>query len=216
MADPVQAVVFDYGGVMTNSIKSIVGGWLQRDGIDPESFNEAMRDWLGAGAPEGNPVHLLETGELPIEEFDEHLAGRLRTIDGGPVDSRGLSESLFMGMVPDEGMFELVDELRTQGLGVGLLSNSWGNGYPRARLDAAFDVVVISGEVRMRKPNLDIYQHCLAGMAVAGGSTVFVDDAEQNVQGALLAGMRAIRHAGEQATRTQLASLGLTIRTAPG
>lgn len=211
MAEPVQAVIFDYGGVMTNPIRSIVGSWIQRDGIDPASFSEAMRDWLGADAPDGNPVHLLETGELPIEEFDRHLAARLRTIQGGLVDPVGLSDSLFSGMHPDEDMFDLVDQLRALDITVGLLSNSWGNGYPRARLDDAFDFVVISGEVRMRKPNLDIYQHCLAGLGVAAGCSVFVDDAEQNLDGARRAGMRAIRHAGPPQTRAELTELGIAI-----
>jgi len=211
MPEQVQAVVFDYGGVMTNSIKSIVGAWMQRDGIDPESFTEAMREWLGSSAADGNPVHLLETGQMSVDEFDLHLAARLRTSDGGPVDPSGLSESLFAGMHPDESMFDLVDQLRAHRIPVGLLSNSWGNGYPRQRLDAAFDFVVISGEVGMRKPDLDIYQYCLQGLGASAATTVLVDDAEQNVHGALRAGMQAIRHVGEPSTRSELGVLGLPV-----
>jgi len=212
MPEPVEAVVFDYGGVMTNPIRSIVGAWIERDGIDPASFSDAMREWLGSSAADGNPVHLLETGEMPIEEFDRHLAERLRTIDGAPVEASGLSSSLFSGMHPDESMFELVADLRAMGIPVGLLSNSWGNGYPRERLDAAFDLVVISGEVGMRKPNLDIYEYCLAGLGINAASTVFVDDAVQNVDGALRSGMRAIRHASEPQTRAELREHGITFR----
>lgn len=211
MPEPAQAVIFDYGGVMTNSIRSIVGAWMERDGIDPSSFSDAMREWLGSDAAEGNPVHLLETGDMAIEEFDLHLASRLRTVDGRPVAASGLSASLFAGMHPDEAMFDLVAELRDMGVPVGLLSNSWGNGYPRQRLDACFDVVVISGEVGMRKPNLDIYQHCLAGIGIDAGSAIFVDDAEQNIDGARRAGMRAIQHAGEPATRVLLREQGITV-----
>lgn len=212
MPEPVEAVVFDYGGVMTNPIRSIVGSWIERDGIDPATFSDAMREWLGSSAADGNPVHLLETGEMPIEEFDRHLAERLRTIDGVPVEASGLSASLFSGMHPDESMFELVADLRAMGMPVGLLSNSWGNGYPRERLDAAFDMVVISGEVGMRKPNLDIYEYCLAGLGIDAGSTVFVDDAEQNIDGALRAGMRAIRHESEPQTRAQLREHGIAFK----
>jgi len=207
----VDAVIFDYGGVMTNSIRSIVGDWFARDGIDPDSFSAVMRAWLGADAPAGNPVHLLETGELPVDEFDRLLAAQLRTLDDGPVDPSGLSASLFSRMQADDGMFALVGELRALGLSVGLLSNSWGNGYPRARLDEAFDFVVISGEVGMRKPDEEIYHHCLAGLSVPAGGTVFVDDAEQNIMGAQRVGMRTILHASGEATRGELRRMGLDV-----
>ena len=39
-------------------------------------------------------------------------------------------------------MFTLVSDLRAAGLKVGLLSNSWGNTYPRDRIDGAFDNAV--------------------------------------------------------------------------
>lgn len=211
MPEQLQAVIFDYGGVMTNSMRTVVGSWMQREGIEPESFADVMRDWLGSQAPDGNPVFLLETGQMPIEEFDQHLAARLRTIEGGPVRADGLLASLFDGMHPDEDMFALVAELRATGIPVALLSNSWGNEYPRERLDAAFDVVVISGEVGMRKPDLDIYQHCLTGLGVAAPAAVFVDDAKQNIEGATRAGLQAIAHVSEPATRSGLSALGLPV-----
>ncbi|MBU6246009.1 MAG: HAD family phosphatase [Actinomycetales bacterium] len=210
----VDAVIFDYGGVMTNSIRSIVGDWLARDGIDPDSFSAAMRAWLGPDAPAGNPVHLLEVGELSIDEFDRLLAAQLRTLDASQVDPAGLSASLFAQMRDDETMFALVGELRAAGLSVGLLSNSWGNGYPRARIDEAFDFVVISGEVGMRKPDQGIYDHCLTGLGAQAAGAVFVDDAEQNVMGAQRLGMRTILHASPEATRDELRRMGLPVSAA--
>jgi FMN phosphatase YigB (HAD superfamily) len=210
----VEAVIFDYGGVMTNPIRSIVGDWLARDGIDPDSFKAAMRAWLGADAPAGNPVHLLETGELSIDEFDCLLAAQLRTLDAGPVDPAGLSASLFARMHDEDAMFALVGELSAAGLSVGLLSNSWGNGYPRERIDEAFDFVVISGEVGMRKPDQEIYDHCLAGLGALAAGTVFVDDAEQNIAGAQRLGMRTILHASPDATRGELHRMGVPVSAA--
>ena len=130
------------------------------------------------------------------------------------MDPSGLSASLFSRMQADDGMFALVGELRALGLSVGLLSNSWGNGYPRARLDEAFDFVVISGEVGMRKPDEEIYHHCLAGLSVPAGGTVFVDDAEQNIMGAQRVGMRTILHASGEATRGELRRMGLDVSAA--
>jgi len=66
MPEQVTSVVFDYGGVMTNSIEAIVGAWMTREDIDPESFTGAMRQWLGSSAADGNPVHLMEIGQMPV------------------------------------------------------------------------------------------------------------------------------------------------------
>lgn len=199
---------------MTNSIKAIVADWVVRDGIDPDSFRATMHAWLGPDAPAGNPVHLLEIGELAIDEFDRLLAAQLRTLDAGPVRPTGLSASLFAQMRDDETMFALVGELSAAGLPVGLLSNSWGNGYPRARIDEAFDFVVISGEVGMRKPDQEIYDHCLAGLGAPAAGTVFVDDAAQNITGAQRLGMRTILHASPEATRDELRRMGLPVSAA--
>ena len=58
-------------------------------------------------------------------------------------------------------MVGLVHRAHTAGLRTALLSNSWGNDYPRDGWSEMFDVVVISGEVGMRKPEPRIFHHTL-------------------------------------------------------
>jgi putative hydrolase of the HAD superfamily len=119
---------------------------------------------------------------------------------------------LVAGMRPDPEMFALAENLRDLGVRVGLLSNSWGNTYPRERIDALLDPVVISGEVRLRKPLAPIYQLTLARLGLPAERVLVVDDAEPNVVGARAVGMRALPHTDAAATRMALAELipGLT------
>lgn len=208
---PVQAVFFDFGGVLTTPVADTITAWLDRDGIDPESFSRVLKQWLGRSAPQGTPIHLLETGAISAAEFDSLLGAELRSLDGGPVASDGLLQSLFAEMHPDEGMFTLVSELKASGVQVGLLSNSWGNTYPRERIDSLFDSIVISGEVGMRKPDADIYEFAVASLGLEPERVIFVDDAEPNTEGAVRVGMRAIHHRGEATTRLRLREFGLAI-----
>ncbi|WP_285705820.1 HAD family phosphatase [Microtetraspora sp. NBRC 16547] len=201
----VRAVVFDYGGVLTTPVRDSIAAWLERDGIDPGSFSRTLKSWLSRSAPAGTPIHRLETGELTAEEFDEIFAAELTLMDGSPVPRGGLLSGLFADMRPDPAMFALIEELRDAGLRVGLLSNSWGNIYPRERLDALFDPVVISGEVGMRKPNTDIFYLTLDRLALPADQVVFVDDAEPNVEGAARIGLHTIWHTDAVSTRTELA-----------
>lgn len=202
----VDAVVFDYGGVMTTPLRVSTGQWLAADGITQDSFATVMRDWLGRDAAAGSPIHRLETGELTGPDFERLFAGRLTTLTGTPVASTGLLDRLFAGMRTDPAMFDLVADLRAAGLKVGLLSNSWGNHYPDNLLDL-FDAVVISGEVGLRKPDPVIYKLMLDRLDLPAERCAFVDDAPVNVIAAQELGMYGIRHRDADETRAALTAL---------
>ncbi|GDY29106.1 HAD family hydrolase [Gandjariella thermophila] len=210
----IRAAVFDYGGVLTTPVRESIAAWLAADGIRPETFSAALKAWMSRSAPVGTPVHRLETGELAIEEFERLLAAELATHDGSPVVAEGLLTRLFGAMRLDDAMIELVRELRDRGLRTVLLSNSWGNTYPRALIAEIFDGVVISGEVGLRKPDPRIYRLALDHAGVAPAEAVFVDDASPNTDAAAAVGMRAIRHTDAATTRARLAELVPGITTA--
>lgn len=216
-AGHLDAVVFDYGGVLTHPVHESIAAWLEVDGIEPASFSRTLKAWMSRDAEDGTPVHRLETGELTVEEFDRLLAAELVTVHGGPVDPVGVLARLFAGMRPDPAMFELAGELRDLGIRVALLSNSWGNTYPRERIDALLDPVVISGEIGLRKPLAPIYRLTLDRLGLPADRVLFVDDAEANVLGARAVGMQALRHTDADTTRAVLADLvpGLSRRPVP-
>lgn len=203
----VDAAVFDYGGVLTTPVRDSIAAWLDRDAIDPASFSRTLKAWLFRSAPDGTPIHRLETGELSTAEFDALLAAELVGKDGGTVAPGDLLKSLFAEMRPDPVMFDLVQDLKNAGVRVALLSNSWGNTYPRDHIDAVFDLVVISGEVGMRKPNPDIFAHALDLLDVRPDRVVFVDDAEPNTDAAARLGMHTVLHTDPDNTRKKLARL---------
>lgn len=207
MSGAVDAVLFDYGGVLTLPVRESIAAWQEADGIDPRSFTRVLRAWLSRDAAEGTPIHRLETGELSTTEFDLLLAAELTTLDGGPVVPVGVLQRMFAGMRVDPAMFTLVEDLRAAGIRVGLLSNSWGNTYPRERIDALLDPVVISGEVGLRKPQAAIYELALQRLGLPADRVLFIDDAEPNILGARRVGMQAFVHKDAITTRAALAPL---------
>jgi len=203
----VDGVFFDFGGVLTTPVRDSIGAWLAADGIDPASFSRTLKSWLSRNVSWNTPIHRLEIGELSAEEFGRLLTAELTTVHGRSVDPAGVLDRLFAQMRPDPEMFALVEDLRALGIRVGLLSNSWGNTYPRDRLEALFDPVVISGEVGLRKPLASIYEHALRKVGLPPGRVLFVDDAEPNICGARAVGMRALLHTQHRRTRAALAVL---------
>ena len=206
-AASVDAVVFDYGGVLTSPVRDSIAAWLDRYAIDPASFSRIIKAWLSRSAPDDTPIRRLETGELSTAEFNNLLAAELAGKDGRAVAPGDLLTSLFAQMRPDPVMFDLVQDLKNAGVRVALLSNSWGNTYPREQIDALFDPVVVSGEVGMRKPNPEIFTHILDLLDVPPDRVVFVDDAEPNTEGASRLGILTVLHTHPDTTRKELARL---------
>ncbi len=203
----VDAVVFDYGGVLTPPIRAVHQRWLDAERIDGDGYRAVMREWLARDVPHGTPVHLLETGELSDLDFETALAARLRDLDGAAVPAAGLLGRMLGGMRPVPEMVALLRQIRDSGVAVGLLSNSWGtHDYPADVLELCAPAV-ISGRVGLRKPDPRIYRLVLDGLGVPAERVVFVDDAPVNIDAAQALGMRGIRHRDPATTRAALAAL---------
>lgn len=202
----IEAVVFDYGGVLTTPVRSAMSGWLAEDGITEDSYRTVMREWLVGDAAAGSPVHRLETGELSPPDFELALAPRLATLTGRPVVAQGLLGRMFALMRPDPAMLDLVTALRSAGLRTGLLSNSWGNHYAPDLL-AMFDVVVISGRVGLRKPDPAMFELLLDRLDLPADRVAFVDDVPVNVAGARKLGIHAVQHTDAASTTAALRRL---------
>jgi putative hydrolase of the HAD superfamily len=210
-----RGLLVDYGGVLTNPLSEIMGGWLRADGIDPGRFAERNRRWLGPDAGP-NPIHDLETGRIDAAEFERRVADELLEERGDRAEAfraAGLLTRMFSGMRVVPGMLHVVRAARAAGIRTGLLSNSWGLEYEREGWDTLFDAVVISGEVGMRKPEPAIYALAADRLALSPEQIVFVDDLSANVRAAVQAGMVGVRHVEVEATVTELEILfGMSLR----
>jgi putative hydrolase of the HAD superfamily len=197
-----RGLITDWGGVLTVPVAVAVVAWLEADRIELEGYRTVMREWLEAYGADGrmNPVHALERGETEPEEFERLLAARLIRVDGTAVSAAGMLTRMFSQMAPVEPMYELLRSLRNGGVLTGLLSNSWGNDYPRDLFTGVFDSVVISSEVGMRKPEERIFRHALADLGLAPDQCVFIDDIEANVEAARALGMVGLHHRDPGAT----------------
>lgn len=206
-----RGVITDWGGVMTSPIAHTVNAWIETEQIDRESYLAVMRPWIAqAYDPDGDdsPIHLLERGEFPNEEFERLLAERLVGVDGLPVLADRLLARMFAGAVHDSVMHDLMRSLRRAGLRTALLSNSWGSDdYPRQLFPELFDAVVISAEVGMRKPEERIFRLAAELLGLEPAECVFIDDLEANVLAAQAVGLVAVHHRESGSTVERLSEL---------
>ena len=110
-------------------------------------------------------------------------------------------------------MSALVLRAQRAGLRTGLLSNSWGNEYPREGWDEMFDAVVISGEVGMRKPEPAIFAHALDLLGVERRRDRVRRRPQANVDAAEALGLVGVHHTSYEETAPELERLfGLPLR----
>ena len=198
-------LLIDFGGVLTTNVFESFADFCRAEGLDPDTVRDrfrndpAARDLLGE----------LEEGRIGNAEFEARFAPML-----GVEDPKELIERLFRGMQPDEAMFDAVAAARRAGVRTGLVSNSWGEeGYDRSRFDELFDVLVISGELGIRKPAPEIYALASERLERPPDRCVFVDDLPGNLKPAAAIGMATVLHRDAETTVPRLeALLGVSLR----
>lgn len=204
---PLNGLVVDWGGVLTVGMHEAMGSWAAHESIDFGAFVSVMREWLGpdyAMEAAYNPIHALERGELEVPEFERKIAESLTSRTGQPIAAEGLLNRMFRFFRHSPDMMALVRRAKSHGIRTALLSNSWGNNYPQDLFDGMFDVVVISGEVGMRKPDAEIFHHTLDHLHLVADQCVFVDDLLPNVVAARQLGFVAVHHTDYPTTAGEL------------
>jgi epoxide hydrolase-like predicted phosphatase len=200
-----KGLIFDFGGVMTVSLREWVVDYCWERGIDPARFRAALIE-------EGDvrdAHHRLERGEIDENEFEPLLADAL-----GVKDHTGLMAALIGSLVVDETMVDAIRAARNHGIRTGLISNSFGEDrYDHTLFGELFDGVVISMHAGMRKPEPEIYLLGAERTGVRPEEAIFVDDLPDNCAGAEAVGMIAILHRDPAVTIPRLEDLlGVPLR----
>ena len=118
-------------------------------------------------------------------------------------------------ILPVEGMEELIAELKEKGYGIYLLSNAsyrQHEYWPRVPASRCFDGTMVSADVKLVKPQPEIYRLLCDTFSLEPDECVFIDDAINNVEGAFLCGMHPIVfHDDVDELRTRLREEGVDI-----
>jgi 2-haloacid dehalogenase len=114
-----------------------------------------------------------------------------------------------------EGTVEILLELRRAGLRTYALSNWSAETFPLARplfpfLDG-MDGILLSGEVKLSKPDPAIFRLFLERFGLAPEATVYIDDHRPNIETATALGLKALLFTDADQLRTDLRRLGLVL-----
>lgn len=189
-------------------------------------FGAVLVDW--------NPYYVYDPyfgDHRKAEWFIENIctAAWNKELDGGKPFAQGVAElsaqypewakeiamyhrdwiKMMGGAIP--GMYELVKELKDRGYGIYGLTNWSAETFylidKRYPVFALLDGMVVSGDVRLLKPDEAIFRCILDKYGLEAGESVFIDDNADNVEGARKAGLHACRFLNAEDLRARLGGL---------
>ena len=185
----IEAVVFDYGGVLATSQWDAFADFERRHGLEPGGLVPHF-----AVMHEDAPAwHAIETGHLPWADFADAVVANARAAGVALFDVHDLTALMPLGALWP--MVHRVRRLKDEGYKLGILTNNVREfaDYWQATIPIdLFDVVVDSCEEGIRKPDPEIYLRTAERLFVEPKACVFLDDSAANVDAAKAVGMRGV------------------------
>jgi putative hydrolase of the HAD superfamily len=190
----IEAVVSDFGGVLTTPLLQSFMAFQDQTGITTEVLGKGMQAATEANGE--NPLFEMERGEITEVAFLEKLTASLEPLLGHRPEMHRFKEIYFEALQPNPEMIDLMRELKASGYRMAMLTNNVKEWEPLWRsmlpVDEIFETVVDSGFVGCRKPEAKIYAITLERLGLPAESCLFVDDVLVNCEGAERAGMTAV------------------------
>jgi len=192
-----EALILDYGNVLSHPQP---GDWFEsiaaQAGVPTNAFQDAY--WQHR--------RLYDAG-LPAAEYWKRV---LATLGHSPraFDQEAVIDQLVKADVASwteyrEEIWDLAQSFRARGGRTAFLSNGVPEAMAKIRADRHlkrwFDVVVVSCEVGVAKPDPVIFQMCLTRLGVEPSRALFVDDRIENIEGAARIGLQTFHFVGTDA-----------------
>jgi putative hydrolase of the HAD superfamily len=198
-----RAVIVDYGAVLCHPpFPHEIARMSRALGVPPERFPSLYEHGRDA----------YDRGDLTTKQYWEGVA-RQAGVELAPdvVDALAQWDKEMWSRANTE-MTDWVASLQVAGYKTALLSNMQGDMIEHVRSKfpwlGDFDEQIFSSEVRLIKPDPALYRRALEKLGAEASETIFIDDREENVEGARAVGMTAFRYRSLPELRRDLESAG--------
>jgi epoxide hydrolase-like predicted phosphatase len=199
---PIEAVLWDYGGVFSGSPFGAMAGVARQLGVDPERYLEIVFGPYDLDTD--HPWHRLERGEIALAVARAEIIelGQRDGVDSDPFHLFGAMSR--GGGAPRAEVVAFARRIKAAGLRTALVTNNaaefrdfWRRSLP---LDELFHHVIDSSEVGLRKPDPRIFELALERLGVPASRAVLLDDYPGNVDAAQRVGIRGLLVTDDYAT----------------
>ncbi|MEE9376265.1 MAG: HAD-IA family hydrolase [Rhizobiaceae bacterium] len=197
MNNPVSALIFDFGGVITRTMFETHDLTEKVLGLNPGSLQ-----WRGPFDPKNDQLwQAMQAGQISEREYwgtrTNEVAKRIgadwKQMSDFVKAARGASPAEIIR--PD--FLKIITKANTAGIRLAILSNELDLFYGadfREKLPFLqyFEVIHDATYTKVLKPDPRAYESCLDDLKLAPGQCVFIDDQWRNIQGAKNIGLQTI------------------------
>lgn len=183
MKHQIEFVYFDLGNVLVSFDPNIAcNNLVERFDVGTDQAWQAIYQ---SGAQSQ-----FEHGQLSGEEYAEQIRRVIGT-DAEQMPTAGLLNAVSDMFAPIDVMADVLNRVRANGFGVGLLSNTcqahwdWIRGQPYLMNQFSFDATILSFEQGAMKPQVAIYEAAEKKSDVPSQRLLFLDDKQENVDAAI-------------------------------
>jgi putative hydrolase of the HAD superfamily len=199
-----KALIFDFGGVLVRTEDwSTRRAWETRLGLAERTLDRTVFN--------SEVAQRASRGETTVAEVWAEVARTLK-LDAAQLDA--CRRDFFARDKLDVELIALIQSLRPR-YKTAILSNAWSDARENFTrlfgLDQAFDLLLISAEEGLTKPDPRLYHLAAERLGVQPSEAVLVDDFIENVEGARAVGMHAIHYQPGLDVRAALAGLGVAV-----
>ena len=196
-----QTVLLDLGNVILGvDFRRVFRHWADAAGIAPDRFYERWQMDAHYAAH--------ETGDLSFEGYTAHLS-QLFEVTLSPEDwERGWNA---IWTEPFHDVIALLPALAERGPLYGFSNTNnthtdhWSTAHETAL--APIQEIFVSSHIGLRKPNVSAYHYVCEQMEAKPADVLFLDDSQENINGALRAGLDARLVRSEAEVVAQLETL---------
>jgi putative hydrolase of the HAD superfamily len=209
----IEAVIFDFGGVITTSPFEAFARYESERGLPADIIRRT-----NAANHLENAWAKFERAEVDLDAFDALFAAESRAL-GAEVRGRDVLPLLSGDLRPEmvQALRRIKARFKTGCITNNLPNNAIGSASGRtlyvAEVMALFDHVIESAKIGLRKPDPRIYRMMVEALGVDPKNCVYLDDLGVNLKPAREMGMTTIKVlSGPQAIAELEAATGLVLR----
>ena len=195
------AIIFDLGGVLLNlDFRRSIDAFIKLGFRNVEQEMSSLLVSRPAG-DDSSFFHLYETGLISSGEFRNELRKHAGlNISDADIDRAwtamllDLHEENVSILKKLKSSYRLLLLSNTNEIHIETLLGSEEKGEDFLRLTGLFEKVYYSHEVKMRKPDREIFDHVVKDAGLTTENSLFIDDSVHNVEAARAAGLQAYHH----------------------
>ena len=181
----IKAIICDYGSVLAQTLDPQPRAtWERKLGLAPGELTRIVHNddtWIAA-----------QRGEIPVEAHWQAVGARLGL---SAAELAVLRRDFYRGDVVNALLVTHLKELRSAGYRTAILSNfstELRALLAHQHLLPLFDLVTISAEIGVMKPEVAAYRLTLSLLGLPPEACVFIDDQPVNVEAAIAQGLHGI------------------------